>query len=317
MPNKTDLISIIIPAYNHEKYLDYCLDSVIAQTYQNIELVIINDGSSDNSAEKIRHRISECKQRFTNFIFIDKENEGIVKTLKRACQEISGKFMAILASDDAFTPNAIETLYEFLSNHQDFALAVGNNYILDSDNEVIYWDQNQNPVTKKDEAHYRTFGEFLQKNRSEINFHSSDFGSYTSFLQGNYIPNGYLFRSDLFLNKIGGFTEKAPLEDYFLHLQLSKHGKYKYIDQVLFYYRWHENNTVKNIKYMHEITNRTLALEIDYIKEKKYDQIPLKIRKSKIPFLFSKTKLSYAFSKTKTIKILGIKVYQKTKPLNG
>ena len=84
-------------------------------------------------------------------------------------------------------------------------------------------------------------------------------------MYGNYIPNGYLIRKNIF-KTIGFFTTKAPLEDYWLMLQISKNGKLKFIDKNLLRYRWHDHNTVKNNKIMQSMTLKTFKYEIELIK---------------------------------------------------
>ena len=68
--NNQPLVSIVIPCYNHENFVQDCIQSVIDQTYQNIELIIIDDGSKDNSILKILDMVDLCKSRFVNFEFI-------------------------------------------------------------------------------------------------------------------------------------------------------------------------------------------------------------------------------------------------------
>lgn len=102
-----DLISIIIPVYNMEKYLNKCLDSVLNQTYNNIEIILINDGSKDNS-EKI------CKlyeKKDSRIIFINKENEGVSSARNLGLDIATGKYIFFVDSDDYIKENTIEKLY--------------------------------------------------------------------------------------------------------------------------------------------------------------------------------------------------------------
>ena len=78
------LVSIAIPSYNHEIYVQECIRSVIDQDYRNIELIIIDDGSTDNSVEKIEELIPLCKKRFVRFEFLCRENKGLSATLNEA-----------------------------------------------------------------------------------------------------------------------------------------------------------------------------------------------------------------------------------------
>lgn len=76
------LVSVVIPCYNHEQFVQEAIQSVIDQDYTNIELLIIDDGSKDSSAEKIEKLIAVCKQRFNRFEFKSRANKGISATLK-------------------------------------------------------------------------------------------------------------------------------------------------------------------------------------------------------------------------------------------
>ena len=77
------LVSVLIPAYNHEQYVQLTIRSIIEQTYQNIELIVIDDGSKDSTWEKISELKSECEKRFRRVDFSTQENSGTCKTLNR------------------------------------------------------------------------------------------------------------------------------------------------------------------------------------------------------------------------------------------
>lgn len=106
MENK---ISIIIPAYNKEKYISKTLDSVLAQTYKNMEIVIVNDGSKDNTAEII----DNYAKKFPNVKVVHKENEGVTKTRIRGILEASGEWVGFVDADDYIEP----TMFELLMNN--------------------------------------------------------------------------------------------------------------------------------------------------------------------------------------------------------
>ena len=272
--SQNPLVSVIIPAYNHENYVQECINSIIEQTYKNIELIVIDDGSKDNTWQKLQEMKSACEQRFIRAHFETKENEGTCKTLNKLISLADGEFIYLIASDDKAKAQAIEKEICFLEKNSDYVLVVGDNEIINSSSQRIGWDENQNPVDLS-EAIYQTFGEALRKGRKDINFNSSKFGLYESFVIGNYIPNGYLIRKTA-LEQIENFTDEAPLEDLWLHLQLSKIGKYKYIDEILFSYRWHDNNTVKRKNYMRTITYKTQLYEqkfVTLLEDKKWQQI--------------------------------------------
>lgn len=100
----TPLVSAIIPCYNYGKYLSECVDSVLKQTYKNIEIIIINDGSSDNS-EKVAKRYAEQHEHVT---YVSKENEGIVKTRNRGIKLAKGEYLIQLDADDWLDKSYVE-----------------------------------------------------------------------------------------------------------------------------------------------------------------------------------------------------------------
>lgn len=250
-----DLVSIIIPAYNHEKYVAETLESIMAQTYDNIEVVIINDGSKDNTDAEISRLTPLCQKRFKHFTHISRVNRGIVATINEGLDNIRGKFVMLCASDDKFKPEAVATLYDFIKDKPEYALIVGDNEIMDGESKPVFWDKDRNNVYEKENAAYKTFGEFLRHSRPDVDFFGPDFGSYVSFVRGNYIPNGYMMRTADVL-AVGKYNPSFKIEDWYMHLQLSKKYKYKYLDKVLFVYRWHDNNTIKTPGFMKECTRQ-------------------------------------------------------------
>lgn len=243
--NTDDLISVIIPAYNHEKYIEECIRSIMVQTYQNIELLVIDDGSKDGTFEILQSLKPECEKRFVRVVFETQENQGTCVTLNKLIDLARGQYLYIIASDDMAKPQAIETLHLFLSQNPDYVLAVGDNEIINGKSERIYWGKNR-VVLPENKALYKTFGDELHLNAPD-NKHA-DFGAYANLLKGNHIPNGYLYSRQAMIDA-GKYDESVFLEDWYIHLQLSKIGKYKYIPDILFSYRWHESNTVSSSEY--------------------------------------------------------------------
>ncbi len=84
MDIRSPLVSVIIPCYNHEKYIQDSIQSIIEQTYSNIELIVIDDGSKDKSVEKIQDMLPACKQRFEHVYFTTRPNKGLCATLNEA-----------------------------------------------------------------------------------------------------------------------------------------------------------------------------------------------------------------------------------------
>lgn len=255
---KNNLVSVLIPAYNHENYIQETIESIINQTYPNIELIILDDGSKDKTWEKITELKPKCENRFVKIHFETKQNEGTCITLNKLLKLSSGEFVYIIASDDLTKPQAIEKEVKFLQDNPDYALAVGDNEYVDSMGKQIFRTPKTFTSNIKN-AKYKTVKEFLSS-KLKIDFLSDDFGSYKTLYKENYIPNGYLIRKNIF-ETIGNFTKNAPLEDFWLMLQISKYKKMKYIDEILFSYRIHDTNTIGNSTRMRELTTQTRNYE--------------------------------------------------------
>lgn len=243
--NTDDLISVIIPAYNHEKYIEECIRSIMVQTYQNIELLVIDDGSKDGTFKKLLELKPECEKRFVRVVMETQENQGTCVTLNRLLDKTDGKYIYSLASDDMAKPQAIEVLHKFLSENPDYVLAVGDDEIINGNSERVYWGKDRK-VVPENKALYRTFGENMHLNDPD-NRHT-DFGNYAELLKGNYLPNGYLVQRSAYFGT-GKYNPNVLLEDWYMNLQLSKQGKFKYIPEILFSYRWHGKNTISGAAY--------------------------------------------------------------------
>ncbi len=99
-------VSIIIPVYNAAMYLEKCLDSVISQTYRNLEIIIVNDGSKDNSLAICE----EYERTDERIVLIDKENTGVSDSRNQAMEAATGKYLQFMDSDDWLTPDATEKM---------------------------------------------------------------------------------------------------------------------------------------------------------------------------------------------------------------
>ena len=114
------VLSLLIPIYNVQRYLRECLDSALAQTLKDIEIICINDGSTDNSPAIIR----EYMDRDGRVKMIDKSNSGYGDSMNHGLEMARGKYVGILESDDFIAPDALENLVSAAdSNNADFAKA--------------------------------------------------------------------------------------------------------------------------------------------------------------------------------------------------
>ena len=199
-----------------------------------------------------------CEARFQRVSFQTQENAGTCITLNRLIAQARGEFIYLIASDDTALPEAIQTEYEFLSKSPAYSLAVGNSFIIDENSQRRAITARQQVVPLGEEGSFDTMVDSLQRGR--CNFNSSRFGSYSSLWECNYIPNGYLIRKSIFA-KILPFTPEAPLEDYYMMLQIAKYSRMKYLDVPLFCYRRHLNCTSNNRPHMIAMTKKTQDFE--------------------------------------------------------
>ena len=109
-----DLISVVVPIYNVEQYLDRCISSIVAQTYRELEILLIDDESTDSSP-KICDRWARKDERIR---VIHKTNAGAGMARNTGIEHASGKYMCFFDSDDYVAPNAIETAYNAAVKHQ-------------------------------------------------------------------------------------------------------------------------------------------------------------------------------------------------------
>lgn len=104
-------VSIIIPVYGVEKYISQCLESVINQSYENIEIIVVNDGTKDNSMKIVEEYLLDERIKIIN-----KENGGLASARNRGIEEATGEYIYFLDSDDWIEVNTIEVLVEESNN---------------------------------------------------------------------------------------------------------------------------------------------------------------------------------------------------------
>ena len=106
-------ISVIVTVYNIDKYINNCLKSILNQTYKNFEVLIINDGSTDNS-QKIIDKYVKKDNRFKSFI---KENSGIADSRNYGISKVNGDYFIFIDGDDSINSELLERLSQVISNH--------------------------------------------------------------------------------------------------------------------------------------------------------------------------------------------------------
>jgi len=130
----TEKITVIVPVYNVENYLEKCLDSLINQTYKNLEIIVINDGSTDNSGEICQ----EYAQKDNRIVYIEKENGGQAEARNIGLDRMTGSYVTFVDSDDWVEVDYVETLYKKITEYQ-ADIAVGNYYSFNQTEGMYYF----------------------------------------------------------------------------------------------------------------------------------------------------------------------------------
>nr|WP_218583767.1 glycosyltransferase family A protein [Pseudomonas akapageensis] len=126
----------MVPCFNHELYIEECLLSILQQDYDNFELIVVNDGSSDSSAEKI-----EALRQIYNFQFYQQENQGVSAALNNALSHASGEFVITHDSDDVMLAGRLRRQVSYMQEHPEVGLLGAR---------VIYIDSNGKPIKHED-----------------------------------------------------------------------------------------------------------------------------------------------------------------------
>ena len=130
----TEKITVIVPVYNVENYLEKCLDSLINQTYKNLEIIVINDGSTDNSGKICQ----EYAQKDNRIVYIEKENGGLSDARNVGLDKMTGSYVTFIDSDDWAELDYVEILYKKIIEYQ-ADISVGNYYSYNEDEETYYF----------------------------------------------------------------------------------------------------------------------------------------------------------------------------------
>lgn len=210
---KNKKVSIIITCYNYGKYVENAIKSALNQTYSDIEIIIINDGSVDNSSDIIK----TYADKYKNILFFDeRENRGVVYSRNMGIEASRGDYILPLDADDTIEPEYVEKAVKIL---------------------------NENPKVGVVYCKYKIFGD------DELQINNSKFCA-KELLFDNYIISSSMFRKKDFLN-IGKYCEvfnNIGCEDWDLWLSFAEKGfKFYCINEYLFNYRKTKNNKSRSL----------------------------------------------------------------------
>lgn len=229
--NNRPLVSIIVPAYNAEKYIEETVVSALRQTYRNIEMIVVDDGSTDHTAEIVK----TLAVRDRRLAYTYQKNQGQSAARNAGIARAAGGYVAFLDADDLFLPKKIEEQVRHLEENRDCGVSYCKIYHFygDQKNKLYYFDVGH-------PSGY-LFGELLRKN----------------FIN----PLSVLVRKK-FLDKYGAFEPSfRRVDEQYLWLKLSHRGvKFCYLDRMLAYYRIHEASLSNEAVYFKETEERFLEL---------------------------------------------------------
>ncbi|HPZ09423.1 MAG TPA: glycosyltransferase [Candidatus Eremiobacteraeota bacterium] len=217
-------ISVIIPLYNHEKYIEDAIESVLSQTFTDFELIIIDDGSTDKSGEIVKNIADKRIQ------YIYQENSGAATAINRGIKIASGEYITILNSDDIYYLNRFEEILSVIEKD-------GSIYAVFSYLEIIDSEGNFIRIKKGPEDNWiNKYSDTSFKDENNVLLH---------LLEGNFlVTTSNLFCRRSVFEHIGYFSNLRYTHDYDFFLRLSYKYKVHIIEEPLLKYRMHNLNTI-------------------------------------------------------------------------
>ena len=211
------LVSVIIPCFNHGQFLGHAIESALAQTYRNFEIIVVDDGSTDDTAD--------VAKRYPNVQYLRQQNTGRSAARNAGLRQSRGELIAFLDADDRFLARALETGADCLTEHPECALVSGHCRVIDTSGSILAAPRQR--CVQRD--HYI---ELLRG--------------------GTYIwcPASVLYRRRVF-DFVRGFDSAVePVEDYDLYLRITKDFPVHCHAQVIAEYRQHSSNTSRDLARM-------------------------------------------------------------------
>jgi len=238
-------ISIITASYNYEEYIKETIESVIAQTYTDWEMVIVDDGSKDNSVEVIK---SYCEQdsRIKLYQHENGENKGLIETVKLGIEKAQNGWIVFLESDDTITSDYLETKLEIIKQYPDVKF-IFNDVNMFGDEDRIHGMKNL----------------YFKKIYKELNKYSFPTNVSTAFAKRNIIPtfSCVMLKKELF-DGIDFNVAKKPCLDYYIWSQIAQNNDFYYINKKLTNWRMHKDSYISSkvqplvdLKFEYQINN--------------------------------------------------------------
>lgn len=241
------LISVCIPAYNHARFITRCLDSVRDDSYPNKEIVIIDDGSSDSTAESVRQWIAENGVGLS-ITFKSRANRGVTSTLNELVDLSDGELIAVLASDDLLRENSLLERYRYLEQHPEKMAVFSDCIVVDEDDQLLH----QSAIRD------------LRGGRKER--YNSDSGLRKEIIQ-NWSVTGGCFLARRAVYDSLRYNETLAVEDRDFYLKLVARNQLGFIDKPLIAYRLHGSSTSVRPEYRWLLSRNAVRALIANVRE--------------------------------------------------
>jgi glycosyltransferase involved in cell wall biosynthesis len=257
MTNPT--VSVIIPAYNCHQVIHHAIESVLLQTYKDFEIIVVDDGSTDNTAEKVKRYVDKVN-------YIRQENGGVSKARNTGIGRSNGKYIAFLDSDDRWEKNKLEIQLKCFEMQAEANLLFSsfkhrkNNKIM---HEMRYED------TFNIFKEYKITIEDIFEFRKGLNYGGKTIDCfwgnvYPYLFLGNFIlPSSVILKRES-LKEVGLFNERYRVaEETEFFLKYSKHNAIGFINSPLLYYELPESDNLSGKKNMEKLMKNALKTQID------------------------------------------------------
>ena len=230
------VVSVLMPSYNHEKYVEASVRSIMAQKGVPFELIVIDDGSTDSSPEILKRLHEEL-----HFTYIHRENKGLMPTMHELLSLARGRYFCSFASDDMMPPGRLEAQSSYLEQHPEDPMCFG---------QIILMDSAGRHGNTPDPRYTRSIPRL----------------TFDEFFLGKKEVHGCteMIRLDVF-REMGGYDPEYPFEDFPQWLKfLHKYGSLPVLPAVCCYYRQHGNNMSLNNTLMYGTFLKVLARYSDH-----------------------------------------------------
>lgn len=224
------LISVLMPIYNHEAFVRIGLDSVVQSRHRPVEIVAIDDGSTDQSFAIAEAWKASLADPLVTMQLLRQENQGLVKTLNRQVRLARGQFFALLASDDFLQPDGLGMLLDGLQKHPEWMVTIGDAILVDQDGQVTASS---------------ALADFFRVNKRALL--DRRFITREMILRWGVPGGAIMIRRNSFHGGegIGFYDESLPFEDRDYFLKLLARSAVGFVDAPVSGYRRHSANFFK------------------------------------------------------------------------